>query len=68
MKGPLAWPSSSERFNSHMEQFRVLLDAWRRFEATRQIPDDKLRELEAIELRDSIFSDIDPELWASASK
>jgi 1,4-alpha-glucan branching enzyme len=59
---------AEKRFNSHMEQFRVLLDTWRRFEATRQIPEDKLHELEAIELRDSIFPDIDPTLWASASK
>ncbi|HSK43284.1 MAG TPA: DUF1957 domain-containing protein [Candidatus Binatia bacterium] len=53
------------RFNTHLEQFRLLLDIWRRFEATRQIPAEKLRELEAIELRDSVFPEIDPELWGT---
>jgi hypothetical protein len=43
-----------------------LLGTWRRFEATRQISAEKLVELEAIELRDSVFPDIDPELWATS--
>ena len=59
---------AEKRFNTHLEQFRVLLDIWRRFEATQQIPEDKLHELETIELRDSIFPGIEPERWASASK
>ncbi len=59
---------AEKRFNTHLEQFRTLLDIWRRFETTRQIPEDKLHELEAIELRDSVFPGIEPELWASASK
>jgi hypothetical protein len=42
-----------------------LLDTWRRFEASRQISAEKLQELEAIELRDSVFPDIDPERWAT---
>ena len=29
---------AEKRFNTHLEQFRALLDTWRRFEATRQIP------------------------------
>jgi 1,4-alpha-glucan branching enzyme len=57
---------AEKRFNTHLEQFRVLLDTWRRFEATRQISAEKLVELEAIELRDSVFPDIDPDLWATA--
>jgi len=56
---------AEKRFNTHLEQFRALLDTWRRFEATRQIPAEKLHELEAIEVRDSVFPDIDHELWAS---
>ena len=56
---------AEERFNTHLEQFRALLDTWRRFESTRQIPAEKIQELEAIEVRDSVFPDIDPELWAA---
>ena len=55
------------RFNTHLEQLRTLLDIWRRYEATRQIPADKLLELEKIELRDCVFPDIEPERWATPS-
>jgi 1,4-alpha-glucan branching enzyme len=56
---------AEKRFNTHLEQFRALLDTWRRFEATRQISAEKMQELEAIEVRDSVFPEIDPELWAT---
>ncbi|MGC2743454.1 MAG: 1,4-alpha-glucan branching protein domain-containing protein, partial [Candidatus Angelobacter sp.] len=56
---------AEKRFNTHLEQFRTLLDIWRRFEATHQISLEKLQELEAIELRDSVFPEIDPELWST---
>ena len=56
---------AEKRFNTHLEQFRALLDTWRRFEATHQISLEKLQELEAIELRDSVFPEIDPELWGT---
>ena len=56
---------AEKRFNTHLEQFRALLDTWRRFEGTGEISAAKVQELEAIELRDSIFPEIDPELWAS---
>jgi 1,4-alpha-glucan branching enzyme len=42
-----------------------LLDGWRRFESMHEISPDKIRELEEIELRDSVFPDLDPELWAT---
>ncbi|MFI5104287.1 MAG: 1,4-alpha-glucan branching protein domain-containing protein [Terriglobales bacterium] len=58
---------AEKRFNTHLEQFRALLDTWRRFEATQRIPPEKLQELEAIELRDSVFPQIDPELWATTA-
>jgi 1,4-alpha-glucan branching enzyme len=57
---------AEKRFNTHLEQFRTLLDTWRRFEATRQISAEKLQELEEIELRDSVFPEIDPELWGTS--
>jgi 1,4-alpha-glucan branching enzyme len=56
---------AEKRFDTHLQQFRVLLDTWRRFEGTRQISAERVQELEAIELRDGVFPDIDPELWAS---
>jgi 1,4-alpha-glucan branching enzyme len=59
---------AEKRFNTHLEQLRTLLDIWRRFEATRQIPADKLPELERIEQRDFVFPNIDPELWAGQGK
>jgi 1,4-alpha-glucan branching enzyme len=56
---------AEKRFNTHLEQFRALLDTWRRFEMTHQISPEKLQELEAIEVRDSVFPEIEPELWAT---
>jgi 1,4-alpha-glucan branching enzyme len=56
---------AEKRFNTHLDQLRALLDIWRRFEATKQVPADKLPELEKIELRDFVFPDIKPELWAA---
>ncbi len=58
---------AEKRFNTHLEQFRTLLDIWRRFEATHQIPAEKVLELEAIELRDSVFPEIEPERWATVN-
>ena len=58
---------AEKRFNTHLEQFRTLLDGWRRFEATHQVPAEKIKELEAIELRDSVFAGIEPECWATNS-
>jgi len=55
---------AEKRFNTHLNQLRTLLDIWRRFEATRQIPADKLPDLETIEQRDCVFPEIEPERWA----
>ncbi len=57
---------AEKRFNTHLEQLRDLLDIWRRFEATKEIPADRLPELEKIEQRDFVFPEIQPELWAKA--
>jgi 1,4-alpha-glucan branching enzyme len=59
---------AEKRFNTHLEQFRILLDGWRRFEATHQVAPEKIKELEAIELRDSVFPGIEPDRWATSSK
>ncbi|HEY6350040.1 MAG TPA: 1,4-alpha-glucan branching protein domain-containing protein [Candidatus Angelobacter sp.] len=55
---------AEKRFNTHLTQLRTLLDIWRRFEATHQVPSDKLSDLETIEQRDCVFPDIEPEMWA----
>ncbi len=55
---------AEKRFNTHLEQFRTLLDAWRRFEVTKDVSGDAMKELEVIETRDNVFPDIRPELWA----
>ncbi|HEY6967839.1 MAG TPA: 1,4-alpha-glucan branching protein domain-containing protein [Candidatus Angelobacter sp.] len=56
---------AEKRFNTHLSQLRTLLDIWRRFEATHQVPQDKLPDLEKIEQRDCVFPEIEPERWAS---
>lgn len=55
---------AEKRFNTHLTQLRTLLDIWRRFEATKHVPVEKLPELEAIEQRDCVFPEIQPETWA----
>jgi 1,4-alpha-glucan branching enzyme len=59
---------AERRFNTHLEQLRTLLDIWRRFEATHQVPQEKLPELEQIEQRDCVFPTIEPERWASTKE
>ena len=56
---------AEQRFDTHLAQFRTLLDAWRRFESSQEIPAETMKSLETIEERDSVFADIKPELWAS---
>ena len=58
---------AEKRFNTHLEQLRTLLDIWRRFEATGQIPPDKLADLDRIENRDNIFPNLSPDHWSSST-
>jgi 1,4-alpha-glucan branching enzyme len=55
---------AEKRFNTHLTQLRTLLDIWRRFEATKHVPAERLPELEQIEQRDCVFPEIEPEIWA----
>lgn len=50
-----------KRFDTHLAQFRTLLDAWRRYESTREFSSDAVADLERIEQRDSIFPNISPQ-------
>lgn len=56
---------AEKRFNDHLHEFRVLIDAWRRYEATGEIPAEAVQKLQEVELRDSVFPDVKPELWAA---
>ena len=55
---------AEKRFNDHLHEFRLLLDAWRRYESTGEIPAEGVTKLEELERRDSVFAHINPELWA----
>jgi 1,4-alpha-glucan branching enzyme len=56
---------AEKRFNDHLHEFRLLIDAWRRYEATGEIPAEGVKKLEEVEARDSVFPDVKPELWAA---
>lgn len=55
---------AEKRFNDHLHEFRLLIDAWRRYDATGEVPAEAVKQLEEVEKRDSVFADIQPELWA----
>jgi 1,4-alpha-glucan branching enzyme len=55
---------AEKRFNTHLDQFNVLIDAWRRFEAGESLSPETMHSLAEIERRDSVFADIDPTDWA----
>jgi 1,4-alpha-glucan branching enzyme len=56
------------RFLTHNDQFQEIANAWKTFAATGSISDAEEQRLAAIELRDSIFADIDPSFWALGAK
>jgi 1,4-alpha-glucan branching enzyme len=56
------------RFETHMDQFNELKAIWQHLEAHHSITPEQEERLAAIELRDSIFPDIDPDLWAAGSR
>jgi 1,4-alpha-glucan branching enzyme len=55
------------RFETHNDQFNELKSIWQAFEQTGAIGPEQEERLAAIELRDSIFADIDPSHWAAGS-
>jgi len=56
------------RFETHMDQFNELKSIWQHLEANHSITSEQEERLAAIELRDSIFPDIDPDFWATGSR
>jgi 1,4-alpha-glucan branching enzyme len=55
---------AEERFATHQDLFREVLEMWRQFEMTGGLKPDFDERLSAIELRDSVFAEINPGLWA----
>jgi 1,4-alpha-glucan branching enzyme len=56
------------RFVTHNDQFNEVKSIWQSFEATGSIDEVEENRLTAIELRDSIFFDIDPSFWAAGAR
>ena len=56
------------RFLTHNDQFNEVKAIWQHFESTGTIAKADETRLSEIELRDSIFPDIDPGLWIAGAK
>jgi len=54
---------AEKRFNTHLDQFRALLEVWRRFESSGEVAPEGLRRLEEIEQRDSVFPNVTPQAY-----
>jgi 1,4-alpha-glucan branching enzyme len=65
--GPAA-DYAEARFMTHVDQFKVVEKAWFEFKQAGRLSDETEAALKAIEVRDSIFSDIDPSLWKLGSQ
>jgi 1,4-alpha-glucan branching enzyme len=52
------------RFNTHHDQFGVLKCLWESFESGTPLSEEQESQLAAIEARDNIFHEIDPDDWA----
>nr|MDP9263199.1 DUF1957 domain-containing protein [Acidobacteriota bacterium] len=55
---------AEKRFDTHLQQFRSLLETWRRYEATREISAEAAKTLAEIEQLDSVFPELTPDLYA----
>jgi 1,4-alpha-glucan branching enzyme len=56
------------RFAAHVSEFKALEAAWADFQVNGALSPETETALQVVETRDSIFADIDPSLWASASQ
>jgi 1,4-alpha-glucan branching enzyme len=56
------------RFHTHNDQFNDVKSIWQAFDYTGAISPEQEERLAAIEERDSIFPDIDPDFWATGSR
>ena len=65
--GPAA-DYAEARFMTHVDQFKVLEKAWFEFKQAGALSNEAEAALKMIEVRDSIFADIDPSLWRVGSQ
>jgi len=65
--GPAA-DYAEARFMIHVDQFKAVEKAWFEFKQAGRLSDETEAALKAIEVRDSIFADIDPSLWKLGSQ
>jgi 1,4-alpha-glucan branching enzyme len=56
------------RFETHNDQFNELKAMWQSIEAGEPVTAEQEGRLAAIELRDSVFPDIDPALWVEGAR
>jgi 1,4-alpha-glucan branching enzyme len=56
------------RFETHNDQFNELKAIWQHLDSQGFITPEQESRLAAIELRDSVFADIDPSFWATGAK
>ena len=56
------------RFETHNDQFNEVKAIWQHFEEAGSITPEQETRLAAIELRDSVFLDIDPSYWATGAR
>ena len=56
------------RFLTHNDQFNEIKAIWQNFDANGTLSEAQQARLTEIEVRDSIFRDIDPGLWVTGAK
>jgi 1,4-alpha-glucan branching enzyme len=56
------------RFETHNDQFNEIKAVWQAFDSQGVITPEQESRLAAIELRDSIFPEIDPSFWVAGAK
>ncbi len=56
------------RFHTHNDQFNEVKNIWLAFDSEGRMTPEQEDSLAAIELRDSIFADIDPSFWAAGAR
>ena len=59
---------AEKRFNVHKDQFLEMKGIWQAFEQNGALNEVQDRRLSELEIRDSVFPDIDPSFWAAGAK
>jgi 1,4-alpha-glucan branching enzyme len=56
------------RFMTHVDQFKIVESVLKEFKETGALTPETEAAFQAIEVRDSVFADIDPSLWVKNSQ